>query len=250
MQPRTFIAVGSSEADGLERVVRAVDRLNRQGDVNVIAVSPWYETTPVGSADSRFINGVIEVATNRQPLELLDVIQQIERELGRMPGDRWGPRAIDLDLLACGDLEYESGRLKLPHRATWYRRFVLDPWEQIAADWLVPHWRMTVADLRRRLLQRPLPVRLIGGRKSDRQEIADRCAEDFKGSLIVTSIPVEDAEPLKIAIGYLPESMSTDNDCWCVDISRLACDLNQTQAVAARFVLTAALDEPNVTSPE
>jgi 2-amino-4-hydroxy-6-hydroxymethyldihydropteridine diphosphokinase len=230
-------------------VERAVDRLGQQVDVSVISSSPWYETASVGSAETCFINGVIEVATSLQPTELLDVLQQIEHELGRVSGDRWGSRAIDLDLLAQGEFEYHDKRLDVPHPAAWYRRFVLDPWEQIAADWVVPRWEMTVADLRRRLLQRPLPIRLIGGTREERQEIADASTEEFRGSVTLTSVHVEgDVNPLRMTLGYLPEAISTDDDRWFVNLSQLASELSRSIAEVARFVLTAALDEPRIVS--
>lgn len=246
MHPRTFIAAGTSAADGLEQIERAVERV-RQSMVDVIALSPWYETTPVGNAGTRFINGVIEVATSLLPLELLDRLQQIERDLGRSPGERWGARVIDLDLLAYGDDVIEHQRLRLPHPALWYRRFVLDPWEQIAAEWVVPRWQMTVADLRRRLLQRPLPLRLIGGTSEERQEIADASVEEFGGMVTVSSVPIEsEFDPLRISLGYLPDAISCDDDRWLIDLSQLASDLRRSTAETAHYILTAALDEPRV----
>ncbi len=231
-----------------------MDRLQQERGVNLVAVSPWYETTPVGSVETRFINGVVEVATSLQPIELLDVLQQIELELGRQPGDRWGPRAIDLDLLAQGESQYHDGRLDVPHPAAWYRRFVLDPWEQIAGDWVVPRWAMTVADLRRRLLQRPLPVGLIGGSRDDLQEIADCVTDDFRGLTTISQLPQSDdgaggneshALPLRMSVGYLSESMTDDmSDARSIDLSQLATSLGVTKQKAAHFVLTAALDDP------
>ncbi len=248
MSPRTFIAVGTSALDGHEQVDRAVDRLRQHGQIDVVAVSPWFETAPVGQVDSRFINGVVEIITTIPPLELLDVVQQMERDLGRVPGDRWGSRTIDLDVLTYGESEHCDGRLTLPHPALWYRRFVLDPWEQIAGDWIVPRWEMSVADLRQRLLQRALPVRLAGGNGEGRQEIADGITDEFGGLVTVTSVMDEqssDTDPIRISLGYLPNAARNDSeDRWSINLTRLATDLGRSIVETASFVLTAALDEP------
>jgi 2-amino-4-hydroxy-6-hydroxymethyldihydropteridine diphosphokinase len=257
MQPRTFIAIGSSQADALRQAERAVERLGAWKGTSVVAVSPWFETTPVGPADSQFVNGVVEVSTSLPPLKLLDGLQSLERELGRQAGERWGPRAIDLDLLACGDTVIEHGRLQLPHPALWYRRFVLDPWEQIAADWIVPRWNMTVADLRQRLLQRPLPVRLVGGDVESRRAIADEMNDQFGGLVTITSGAAAElpsgssdaSDPLRVSLGYIPNSSRGESDVrWSVNLTQLAGDVQTDESNAAGFVLTAALDEPQENS--
>jgi 2-amino-4-hydroxy-6-hydroxymethyldihydropteridine diphosphokinase len=253
MNPRTFIAVGSSAADALNQAGRAVKQLGRGGGVSVTAVSPWFETAPVGSAGSRFINGVVEISTSLQPLVLLETLQAIEHELGRVPGDRWGARAIDLDLLACGDSVIEDGRLQLPHPALWYRRFVLDPWERIAADWAVPRWDMSVADLRQRLLQRPLPVRLAGGDCETRQAIADETNDRFDGVVTITSEAHSDGSsafaadasgPVHMSLGYITGAAHGEAR-WNVNLSQLASTLQTNMPTVAGFILTAALDEPH-----
>lgn len=252
MNSRTFIAIGTSSIDGIKQVEQAVDRLGAKEQVAVVAVSPWFETTPVGTAETRFTNGVVEVAAALLPRELLEHLQQIERDLGRVSGDRWGARVVDLDLLACGDRQHRDECLTLPHPSLWYRRFVLDPWERIAADWIVPRWEMSVADLRQRLLQRPLPVRLAGGIADLRQAIADDMADKFDGLLTITSATDQGpthsgspAPPLCISLGYLSRRTSEIGDeCWSVNLTELAADLQTTELAAAGFVLTAALDEP------
>jgi 2-amino-4-hydroxy-6-hydroxymethyldihydropteridine diphosphokinase len=248
MNLRVFIAIGSSALDGHEQVDRAVDGLRQHEKIDVVAVSPWFATAPVGLVQSRFINGVVEVATSLPPLQLLDALQKVERDLGRVPGDRWGPRMIDLDLLAYGDLELHDPRLHVPHPALWYRRFVLDPWEQIAGDWIVPCWEMSVADLRQRLLQRGLPVRLTGGDVESRRSIADEMNDQFHGMVTVTSVVEEqstDTVPIRISLGYLPNSARNEADeRWSINLTLLATELSRSIVETASFVLTAALDEP------
>ncbi len=250
MNPRTFIAIGSSALDGIEQVGSAVEHLRQHAEIDVVSVSPWFATAPVGQVQSRFINGVVEVFTSLPPLQLLDALQQMERDLGRMPGERWGPRAIDLDLLAYSEAEFHDQRLMLPHPALWYRRFVLDPWEQIAGDWMVPRWDMSVADLRQRLLQRALPVRLTGGSRAGRQEIADRMTDEFGGLVALTSGVDEqlpDTAPMRVSLGYLPNAARFDADeRWSINLALLATELGRSIVETASFVLTAALDEPQL----
>lgn len=251
MDQRSFIAIGTSALDSVSQVNRAVDRLRSQEGIYVVAVSPWFETAPMGPADLRFINGVVEVSTSRPPLTLLDCLQSIERELGRLQGERWGSRAIDLDLLACGDAVIDSDRLRLPHSALWYRRFVLDPWERIAADWVVPRWNTTVAGLRQRLLQRPLTARLAGGDVESRRSIADEMSNRFGGLVTIaspagTELPdaCEQTAPIRMSLGYITRSCGIDDENWSVNLTQLVGDLQTDVSTAAGFVLTAALDEP------
>jgi 2-amino-4-hydroxy-6-hydroxymethyldihydropteridine diphosphokinase len=96
----------------------------------VTARSPVYETEPQGEVLEQpdFLNAAIAIETDLDPEGLLDVCKSVERELGReLGGPRHGPRPIDVDLLLLGDLEYESDRLRLPHRDVLNRRFVLQP---------------------------------------------------------------------------------------------------------------------------
>jgi 2-amino-4-hydroxy-6-hydroxymethyldihydropteridine diphosphokinase len=106
--------------------VRALDAGSR---VVVVRSSSVYETAPVGEVpDQRdFLNAVIEVSTDLEPLELLDTCKAIERDLGRTPGPRHGPRPIDVDLLLVDDVVLDTERLRLPHPEVGSRRFVLVP---------------------------------------------------------------------------------------------------------------------------
>jgi 2-amino-4-hydroxy-6-hydroxymethyldihydropteridine diphosphokinase len=72
--------------------------------------------------------------TTRPPVEMLKALKRIELQLGRIPGKRWGPRIIDIDLLFSGDLTLETPLLTLPHREMFNRAFVLVPLAEIAAD--------------------------------------------------------------------------------------------------------------------
>ena len=96
--------------------------------VDVVRVSELRETDPVGMVDQpRFLNGAVALETTLEPHELLATLLRIERELGRIRGERWGPRAIDLDLLLYGDDVVDEPGLRVPHPRLHERRFALEP---------------------------------------------------------------------------------------------------------------------------
>ncbi len=110
--------------------------------------SSLYESEPVGfSGQPHFLNQVVEIATTLHPPELLEFLLQSERKMGRIREQRWGPRILDLDVLAFHRLELQTENLILPHPEIAQRRFVLVPWCEIAPDFLVPRWNLTVKEL-------------------------------------------------------------------------------------------------------
>jgi 2-amino-4-hydroxy-6-hydroxymethyldihydropteridine diphosphokinase len=124
-----YLGLGSNAGDREANLRRARGALGRHG-VEVLASSSLYETAPQGELLDQpdFLNACLRVRTALGPEELLDACKAVERELGRPPGGiRHGPRAIDIDLLLLGDLEYHSERLTLPHREVTSRRFVVEP---------------------------------------------------------------------------------------------------------------------------
>jgi 2-amino-4-hydroxy-6-hydroxymethyldihydropteridine diphosphokinase len=99
-------------------------------ELPVVARSSVYETAPQGEVLDQpdFLNAAVEIETDLRPEELLDLCKEVERKLGRQPGQvRHGPRVVDVDLLLLGDIEYRSERLTLPHPEVMTRRFVLEP---------------------------------------------------------------------------------------------------------------------------
>src|SRR5436309_6943402 len=109
-----YIGLGSNLGDSRQTLRLAVDRLGRLGDVG--SVSPLYESDPVGLTDQPvFLNAVALLRTRLEPHELLDGLQAIEHELGRVRTVRWGPRTVDLDLLVYGGRAIDDARLTVPH---------------------------------------------------------------------------------------------------------------------------------------
>jgi 2-amino-4-hydroxy-6-hydroxymethyldihydropteridine diphosphokinase len=123
-----YLGLGSNVGDRREHLEAAVRALPAHG-VAVLASSSVYETEPVGLVlDQRdFLNACVRIETEHDPEPLLHACKAVERELGRGPGTRHGPRPIDVDLLLLGDLSYRSERLTLPHAEVLSRRFVLVP---------------------------------------------------------------------------------------------------------------------------
>ncbi len=157
MSGMAFIALGGNLGDVKETMQQAVCLLDESVNIEVVNCSGVYRTSPVGTeAGETFHNGIVCVQTLLNPEKLLLRCHEIEDQLGRVREIQWGPRTIDLDLIAYEDLIIQSATLSLPHPACWYRRFVLDPMTEIAADWVHPERKTTIVELQTRLLNRPL----------------------------------------------------------------------------------------------
>jgi 2-amino-4-hydroxy-6-hydroxymethyldihydropteridine diphosphokinase len=137
---QAWLGLGSNIGDSFAHLSSAIDRLREKG-LEVEAVSSAWRTQPVGEILDQpdFLNAAIRVSTDLGPEDLLDTLKLVEREQGREGGrPRHSPRVIDIDLLLLGDLEYESERLRLPHREVTTRRFVLVPLLEIDPDLALP----------------------------------------------------------------------------------------------------------------
>jgi 2-amino-4-hydroxy-6-hydroxymethyldihydropteridine diphosphokinase len=137
---RAYIGLGANLGDREATLRRAVELLGARPGVDVVAVSSFRETDPVGYLDQpRFVNAAAALEAELGPGDLLDVLLAVERDLGRTrEGPRFGPRTIDLDLLLFGDLRLEEPGLTLPHPRLHERRFVLEPLAELAPDLVVP----------------------------------------------------------------------------------------------------------------
>jgi 2-amino-4-hydroxy-6-hydroxymethyldihydropteridine diphosphokinase len=134
-----YLGLGSNVGDRLAQLEQAVQALARHG-VRVLASSSVYETEPVGLVlDQRdFYNACLRIETDYGPEELLGACKEVERELGRVPGVRHGPRPIDVDVLLLGSQTHESPRLTLPHPEVLSRRFVLVPLLELDPELTLP----------------------------------------------------------------------------------------------------------------
>ena len=138
---RVFLSMGSNVGDRWRHLTDAVESL-----AGVVAVSPVYETDPVGGpAQEAYLNVVVELRTSLTPRQLLGVAHRLESAAGRVRGERWGPRTLDVDILLVDDLRIEEPDLVIPHPRMWERRFVLAPLADLAPE-LVPERLLTQSD--------------------------------------------------------------------------------------------------------
>jgi 2-amino-4-hydroxy-6-hydroxymethyldihydropteridine diphosphokinase len=131
--PAAFLGLGSNQGDRAALLADALARLDSAPGVRLMAVSSLYATAPVGPpGQPEFLNLAVEVSTSLLPLDLLAACLGIEAALGRVRGERWGPRTIDIDVLLYGDRHMAEPGLELPHPRMRERAFVLQPLAEIA----------------------------------------------------------------------------------------------------------------------
>ena len=145
---RAYVGLGANVGDREATLHRALDLLQAASEVDVVAVSALRETEPVGVLEQpHFLNGAAAVETTLSPRQLLDLLLHVERALGRVrDGQRWGPRVLDLDLLAYEDLLVDEPGLRVPHPRLHERRFALEPLVELDAELEIPG-RGRVSDL-------------------------------------------------------------------------------------------------------
>lgn len=135
-----FVAIGSNLGDPLAQARRAVAALATLPESELQQASSFYGSRPMGPADQPdYVNAVVRLHTRLGPLALLDQLQRIELEQGRVRKDeRWGPRTLDLDLLLYGEEHIQHERLTVPHYGMKEREFVLLPLAELAPALVLP----------------------------------------------------------------------------------------------------------------
>jgi 2-amino-4-hydroxy-6-hydroxymethyldihydropteridine diphosphokinase len=134
-----YVGLGANLGPREVTLLRAVDLLAAADGVEAVEVSQLRETDPVGVTDQPpFVNGAVALETTLTPRELLDLLLSVERELGRVRAERWGPRTIDLDLLVFGDEVVDEPGLRVPHPRLHERRFALEPLAELDPGLAVP----------------------------------------------------------------------------------------------------------------
>ncbi|KAB2678224.1 2-amino-4-hydroxy-6-hydroxymethyldihydropteridine diphosphokinase [Brucella tritici] len=137
---RAWLGLGGNIDDPVASMGKALRFLDERGDTNIVAVSAVYRTPPWGKTDQAwFHNACAEIETTLQPLELIATCLDVERSLKRVRIERWGPRIIDIDLLAMQDdagkaVAMNDTALQLPHPRMHERAFVLVPLNDIASS--------------------------------------------------------------------------------------------------------------------
>ena len=164
-----FIGIGTNEGDRTANISRAVHALGTTQGLRVIQMAPLYDTDPVGGPpQGTFLNTVVELETLLSPQALLASLKRLEVQLGRKPSAiRWGPRAIDLDILLYGDLIVQEPQLTIPHPLMHERHFVLEPLAQLAPDLVHPVLGKTITQLLMEVGLHTPPADVRGGHSRD-----------------------------------------------------------------------------------
>lgn len=145
--PTVFIGIGSNLGLREENCLKAIELL-REKNIRVKKQSAMYETLPEGIKDQHgFINMAVETETDLPARKLLDMLKDIERQIGREEAIRWGPRLIDLDILLYDDLILKEPDLEIPHPLLHERVFVLKPLLEIAPEAVHPVLRKRIREL-------------------------------------------------------------------------------------------------------
>lgn len=140
---RAAFSLGSNQGDRVAMLQGAVDALAAVPELSVTAVSPVFETDPVGGPEQPdYLNAVAVADTSLSPRELLVHALAIEQRFGRVRNRRWGPRTLDIDLLAVADLVVDEPGLTVPHPRLLERAFVLVPWASADPTAVLPDGSM------------------------------------------------------------------------------------------------------------
>jgi len=136
---RAYVGLGANLGPREVTLLRAADLLAAADGVEVVAVSQLRETDPVGVVEQPpFLNGAIALDTSLSPRAVLELLLEVEEELGRVRGERWGPRTVDLDLLVYGDERVDEDGLHVPHPRLHERRFALEPLAELDPELVIP----------------------------------------------------------------------------------------------------------------
>ena len=142
-----YISIGANLGDRKASCLSSIEILKKKGIV-IRKISSLYETEPWGVENQpKFLNMAIEIETGLTPENLLVLLKNIEKEIGREQTHKWGPRTIDLDILLYNDLIMYGENLKIPHPYMHERDFVLRPLLEIAPDIKHPVLQVTVREL-------------------------------------------------------------------------------------------------------
>lgn len=183
---RALIGLGANLGDRERTLDMAVTRF--AGSAGTLAArSSWHETAPVGgpAGQPSFLNGAVLLETEHSAPALLNTLRTIENELGRQRSGRWAARTLDLDLLLYDELVLHTPELTLPHPRMAFRRFVLQPAAEIAADMLHGPTGWTVGRLFEHLVAAPPYLAIAGMPDNAKTDLARRMAAQSESRLIL-----------------------------------------------------------------
>ncbi|AIR88183.1 2-amino-4-hydroxy-6-hydroxymethyldihydropteridine diphosphokinase [Pseudomonas cremoricolorata] len=147
MSSRVHIGLGSNLAEPAEQLRSALQAMAQIARTELVGTSAFYTSDSLLPGQPRYTNAVAALDTGLEPLALLDALQAIENQHGRVRAERWGPRTLDLDILLFGEQLIDIPRLQVPHTQLHLRAFVLYPLaELVPADYQLADGR-TLAQL-------------------------------------------------------------------------------------------------------
>jgi 2-amino-4-hydroxy-6-hydroxymethyldihydropteridine diphosphokinase len=143
-----YIGIGSNLGDKADQCEKAISEILKADRTILLAKSSLFKTKPMGyTSQNWFINGVIKIETELEPLDLLRLLKEIESRLGRKETFRWGPRAIDLDILFFDEEEIYTEGLRIPHPLLHERQFVLIPLAEIGRGFIHPVLKKSIGEI-------------------------------------------------------------------------------------------------------
>lgn len=198
--PDVLVALGSNLGDRAHTLDRAVERLAKAPGQTVTACSRWHAMRPIGGPADQgtFLNGAVRLQTSLSPEGVRRLLHETEQALGRTRGARWGPRAIDLDLLLYGAQVVELPELQVPHPRMAFRRFVLEPAAEIAADMRHPLVGWSVGRLLEHLRTSPNYVAIAGPMAAGKTWLANQLQQERAALRVVH----ENLEAIPLASFY------------------------------------------------
>jgi 2-amino-4-hydroxy-6-hydroxymethyldihydropteridine diphosphokinase len=168
--PTVYLGLGSNTHNPPAQLEAAVAALRRLPTTHVRRLSPLYKSRAWGKTDQPdFLNMVVEIETILSPATLLHEVKQIEAAQGRTPGERWGPRPVDIDILLYDKQEISTPSLVIPHPRIWERAFVLRPLVDLEPD-LLSSDGTPISDL---LKQEPITSQGVWPYKADAEQKSD-----------------------------------------------------------------------------
>lgn len=206
---QAVVALGGNLGNVPQTFRTARARIQQHVQVEQVRSAGLYRSEAMGAdAGDPFFNSVWTVETSLTPLQLLDLLQQVENESGRTREVHWGPRTLDLDLIFYGNEQISTPRLTVPHPHCWYRRFVMTPAESLVPRLVHPESGLTVRELSDRLQMNPFQL-MLGG-PSENLPSLKRLLAEFPGMHVshVTSPVDVSTLPVSLAI-WIDDSEST-----------------------------------------
>jgi 2-amino-4-hydroxy-6-hydroxymethyldihydropteridine diphosphokinase len=163
MEDKVFIGIGSNIGNGIKNCMTAIKRISSDSRVDMKSISSFYSTSPVSDIkQDNFINCAVCVSWDGTPNELLELLINIENDMGRTREVRNGPRIIDLDILLFGDTIIDEPSLAIPHKELHKRKFAIVPCVEIDSNCVVPTFKKSLKDFLPEIGEDQIVIKLEG----------------------------------------------------------------------------------------